>query len=149
PPVPTIFNLATGTNCGPTQSNPCDPRGIGINPLIQQMWTTMMPLPNDPTCGGTSVTGVLKASRCDSVNEQGFKSNMRVPQSDNFGVVRIDHDFGSKWHFNSAYRIYKLTRATPNQIDIGGVFPNDVLGTPAAVANRPQKPWYLVAGLTT
>jgi Carboxypeptidase regulatory-like domain len=143
------YNLATGTNCGPSGSSPCDPRGIGINPLIQQMWNTMMPLPNDPSCAGTGVTGPLKGSRCDGVNEQGFKANMRVPQDDDFGVARIDHDFGSKWHFNGAYRYYKLTRATPNQIDIGGVLPHDTFGFPAAVTNRPQKPWYLVAGLTT
>src|SRR5664280_2748663 len=39
--------------------------------------------------------------------------------------------------------------ATTTQVDIGGFFPGDTLGTPAAVSNRPQTPWYLVAGLTT
>jgi len=142
------YNLNNGTNCGPSGTAACDPRGLGINPLITQLWNSM-PLPNDPSCAGTSVTGVLAGSRCDGVNEQGFKANMLVPQSDNFGVARIDHDFGSKWHFNSSYRYYKLNRATPSQIDIGGLFAGDKLGTPAAVSTRPQKPWYLVVGLTT
>jgi hypothetical protein len=142
------YNLNNGTNCGPSLTAACDPRGLGINPLITQLWKSM-PLPNDPSCAGTAITGVLLGSRCDGVNEQGFKANMLVPQSDNFGVARIDHDFGSKWHFNSSYRYYKLIRATPSQVDIGGLFAGDTLGTPAAVSSRPQKPWYLVVGLTT
>jgi hypothetical protein len=38
PPVPTNFNMLSGTNCGPNASVACDPRGLGINPLVQQMW---------------------------------------------------------------------------------------------------------------
>src|SRR6266851_2782483 len=132
---------APGNNCGPSGAASCDPRGLGINPLIKQLWNSM-PLPNDPGCAGTAITGVLSGSRCDGVNEQGFKANMLVPQSDNFGVARIDHDFGAKWHFNSSYRYYKLIRATPSQIDITG-------GTATSLSSRPQKPWYLVVGLTT
>lgn len=137
------YNLNTGTNCGPTGTAACDPRGIGINPLVQQMWNKYEPAGNDPTCGA------LLGSRCDGVNGIGFKANMLVPQKDNFGVARLDHDFGSKWHFNASYRYYKLTRATSDQIDIGGYAPGDTLGTPSPLSNRPQVPWYLVAGLTT
>jgi len=106
-------------------------------------------MPNDPGCTGSSITGSLVGPRCDGDNEQGFKANIALPQNDNFAVVRIDHDFGSKWHFNGSYRYYKLTRATTSQVDIGGVFPGGTLGTPVAVSSRPQQPWYLVAGLTT
>jgi len=123
--------------------NALDPRHIGINPLVKQMWDTYMPPPNDPSCGS------LLGSRCDGVNVQGFKANMAAPQSDNFGVARLDHDFGAKWHFNTSYRYYKLVRAVTSQIDIGGFFTGDKLGTPASVASRPQQPWYYVAGLTT
>lgn len=137
------YNLNTGANCGATGTAPCDPRGLGINSLVQQMWNKFEPLPNDPSCGG------LVGSRCDQVNEQGFKSNLSVPQSSNFGVARLDHDFGSKWHFNTAYRYYTLHRATNSQVDVGGFFPGDTLGTPASQSNRPQQPWFYVAGLTT
>ena len=85
---------------------------------------------------------------CDGVNEQGFSANMSQPQSSNFGVARIDHDFGSKFHFTSSYRYYRLDNTTSSQVDIGGFFPGDTLGTPASVSNRPQQPWYYVAGLT-
>jgi hypothetical protein len=74
---------------------------------------------------------------------------MIIPWKDNFGVVRLDHDFGAKWHFYSSYRYYKMERATGNQIDIGGFYTGDSLGTPASVSARPQDPWYLTAGVTT
>ncbi|HET8965466.1 MAG TPA: carboxypeptidase-like regulatory domain-containing protein [Candidatus Acidoferrum sp.] len=137
------YNLATGNNCGPGGGAACDPRGIGINPLVQQMWNTYEPVGNDPSCGA------LIGSKCDGVNEIGYKANVSVPQTSNFGVARLDHDFGSKWHFNSSYRYYKVVIATTSQVDIGGFFPGDTLGTPAALSTRPQQPWYYVAGLTT
>src|SRR5438094_4060741 len=59
-----------------------DPRGIGINPLVQQMWNKYEPLPNDPGCS---------LSRCDGVNVQGFKGNLGIPQNDDIGVLRLDH----------------------------------------------------------
>ncbi len=136
-----------GTNYAPSNcgSGPCDPRGVGINPLIQQMWNKYMPLPNESGCG---------LSRCDlnaagQGNIGGFLANVGIPQNDNFGVARLDHDFGDKWHFMSSYRYYNLTRATIDQVDIGGFFPGDTLGTPASLSSRPQQPWFLVAGLTT
>ena len=49
----------------------------------------------------------------------------------------------------ASYRYYKLVRSTTSQVDIGGFFPGDTLGTPAALSVRPQQPWYFVAGLTT
>jgi hypothetical protein len=130
---------------GGTQYNlkALDPRGIGIDPTVQQMWTKLMPPPNDPSCGS------LLGSRCDGVNTQGFKANVSTPQHSNFGVARLDHDFGPKWHFSTSYRYYNLSIATTNQIDIGGALPGDKLGVATAVAPRPQVPWYYVAGLTT
>jgi hypothetical protein len=142
-PVPTTFNMLSGTNCGSGGNVACDPRGLGINSLVQQMWNKFEPAGNDPSCGS------LLGSHCDGVNEIGFKSNVSVPQTSNFGVVRLDHDFGAKWHFNSSYRYYKVVLATTNQVDVGGFFPGDTLGTPSALSVRPQQPWFFVAGLTT
>lgn len=117
-----------------------DPLGLGINPLIQNLWNKYLPMPNEASCG---------LARCDGVNIQGFRANVALPQNDNFGVARVDHDFGDKWHFNSSFRYYHLVRATTDQVDIGGFLPGDTLGTPASLTNRPQVPWYLVAGMTT
>jgi len=119
----STYNLAT-----------YDDRGIGINPLVQQMWNKYMPLPNDPTCGS------LLGGRCDGVNTQGYKANMALPFTSNFAVARLDHDFGEKWHFMSTYRYYHLTNTTKDQVDIGGFFPGDKLGVPAAVSTKPSAP---------
>jgi hypothetical protein len=118
----------------------CDPRGIGINPLVSQLWNQHMPASNEAGCG---------LSRCDGLNILGFTGNVALPQNDNFAVARVDHDFGDKWHFMGSYRYYNLTRATIDQVDIGGMLPGDKLGTPASHSSRPQQPWYLVAGMTT
>jgi hypothetical protein len=119
----------------------CDPRGLGFNPIIKQIWNTMMPLPNDPQyiISGTS----------DGVNQQGYLANISLPQSSDFFVARLDHDFGDKWKFMSSYRYYRFSQLATTQIDIGGVLPGDKFGVPASSAPRPQKPWFWVAGLTT
>ena len=132
-PTPVTYNGVTypSTVCAGGGSPGCDPRGLGINPVVAQMWNAM-PLPNDPNC---------PLSRCDA-NIQGFKGNLGTPQTDNFGVARLDHDFGDKWHFMSSYRYYKLVRTTNSQIDISS-------GTPVSLSSRPQVPWFLAAGLTT
>ncbi|HXY07286.1 MAG TPA: carboxypeptidase-like regulatory domain-containing protein [Terriglobales bacterium] len=125
--------------------NTLDPRRIGINSYLQQLWNKYMPLPT-PGAGCGSLAG---GGYCDGVNTLAFRANLSLPQNDNFAVVRLDHDFGEKWHFQASYRYYHLTRATDDQVDIGGFFPGDTLGTPASLTNRPQVPWYLVLGMTT
>jgi hypothetical protein len=120
-----------------------DPRGIGINPDVQAMWTRYMPAGNDSTCG--TIAGVF----CDGANEIGFKANLSLPTSSNDMAFRVDHSFNSKWNWFASYRYYKLTQAVDDQIDIGGFFSGDKLGTPSSTASRPQQPSYLVTGLTT
>ncbi len=97
-----------------------------------------MPLPNTTGCNGNSL--------CDNTPAGGnvgvFTGNMQVPQTSNFGVARLDHDFGAKWHFMTSYRYYKLNRVTDSQYDIAG-------GTPVSLSARPQVPWFYVASLTT
>jgi hypothetical protein len=125
--------------------NTSDPRGIGINSSVQQLWNKFMPLPT-PGAGCGPFTG---DGFCDGVNTLDFRANLAIPENDNFGVARLDHDFGSKWHFMASYRYYNLARATDDQVDIGGFFPGDTLGKPTSLTNRPQVPWYLVLGMTT
>ena len=117
----------------------CDPRGLGINPLVQQLWSHM-PLSNEVGCS--------TLSRCDGNNILGYVANLSVPQSSNFAVARVDHDFGDKWHFMSSYRYYNLQNAGTQQVDIGGVVNGGTFGVPHSLASLPQQPWFLVAGLT-
>jgi hypothetical protein len=132
------------------QLKAADPRGIGFNPTMQSFWATQLPQQGksyagvfDPSCGS------LSTSYCDGVNVIGYKANLRTPQSSNFYVARVDHDFGAKWHLMVSYRYFKLTQLTTNQVDIGGALAGDTTGVPTSVANRPQDPWYFVTGLTT
>jgi len=113
----------------------CDPRGIGINPIVSQIWNKQMPLPNNPLGG-------------DTYNTQQFLSPYRLPQTSNNYVARIDHDFSDKWHYYLTYRDYKLVNLTNNQVDIGGVLAGS-LGTPTAVAPRPQQPSVWSTGMST
>ena len=122
-----------------------DPRHIGINPVVQQMWAKYEPA----GVPGTNGCPHIPSATCDGVNEFEFTGTLALPTEDNFFVARLDHDFGDRWHFMTSYRYYKLVQASTSQIDIGGFFQGDKLGVPTSVASRPQQPWYYVAGLTT
>ena len=134
----TTYQPAT---CG---GQACDPRGLGINPLIQKIWNTM-PLPNDPTFTntGSTTTGYV-----DGINAQGYLANLPLLQSSNFFVGRIDHDFGDKWKFMSSYRYYTYNQFVDTQTDMGGLLSGAKQGQYMSFAPRPQKPSYWVGGLT-
>jgi hypothetical protein len=139
------------------QLKAADPRGIGLNSTLANVYKTQLPQApagdNGPVSGlvGTfdKSCGALSGAVCDNVNIIGYKANILTPQSSNFLATRMDHDFGAKWHLMASYRYYSFTNLTSNQADIGGVLPGDTLGVPKALTPRPQQPWYFVAGLTT
>ncbi len=112
----------------------CDPRGLGLNPLVSKLWT-YMPAANDPQAG-------------DSYNTQGYLTSVGIPQTSDEFTGRIDHDFGDKWHLMTSYRYFKFNQETTNQTDIGGLL-GGAMGQAVATAPRDQKPGYWVAGLTT
>jgi hypothetical protein len=114
----------------------CDPRGLGINPVISKLWNNYMPAPND--C----------ANYGDHINTCGYFASLKLPIRDDFVVGRLDHDFGSKWRGYASYRWFSLHEPSTNQIDIGGVLPGDTLGVPAAASSNPGNPRYGVVGLT-
>ncbi|MBV8897032.1 MAG: carboxypeptidase regulatory-like domain-containing protein [Acidobacteriaceae bacterium] len=136
-PYPVTVGGTTYGACG--GASYCDPRGIGINPVVSKIWNTQMPLPND----------LQAPSPADNYNTQGYISAIKLPQNSDFGVVRMDHDFGSKWHWMNAYRLFDFMQETTSQVDIGGVVAGDPFGSAVSHAVRPQKPWSFVTGLTT
>jgi hypothetical protein len=114
----------------------CDPLGIGLNSQVSQLWSKYMPEPNNTNTG-------------DAHNVEGYQGQIALPEKTKFLVGRVDHDFGEKWRFMSSYRYFALQQATENQIDIGGALPGDKFGVPTSRAPRPQKPEFLVAGIST
>lgn len=139
----TTVGQSVGTTACP--AGPCDPRHLGTtqdgtiagtpNPVIN-LWNAYLPMPND-------------CSQGDGLNYCGYKGPIATPQSSNFGVLRIDHDFASKWHFNGTYHYYKLSNTVSDQWDVGGFFPGDTKGQYSAIRHKPQVPWLYTAGLTT
>ncbi|MGN6591846.1 MAG: carboxypeptidase regulatory-like domain-containing protein [Terriglobales bacterium] len=121
---------------GPAGNGPCDPRGLGLNPVVAQLWSQYMPMPNLPTSG-------------DTVNSQGYQGNVDVSTKSNFFVTRIDHDFGAKNHFDMTYHFFFQGGPDSHQHDIGGGVPGDVKGTIVATQTRPQLPSLWTAQLTT
>jgi hypothetical protein len=157
-----LNQLTFGSNTySKTQLTAADPRGIGINPTLVNFYNTELPVAPAGDGGSVGFTGThyagvfdsscggLSPSYCDGKNTIGYKAQILTPESSNFFVTRVDHDFGAKWHVMASYRFYKLNYLTSNQVDIGGVLGSDKIGVPTAVAPRPQEPWYLVAGVTT
>ena len=127
-----------------------DPRGLGLNADIASMWSKYEPAGNvNPSAGGAASCGTSSGDYCDGYNEVAFSANMSLPLKSNDMTFRIDHDFGSKWHWFTSYRYFKLTQAYGSQYDIGGFFSGDTKGTPDSTANRPYQPDYFVTGLTT
>ena len=135
-PTPVMYNGVTYPSAV-CPGGPCDPRRLGLNPLVSQIWNKQMPLPNDFTTTGG-----------DTANTQGFLTSLKLPQRDNDALLRLDHNFGEHWHLVTRYQYYHLERAANNQFDIGGVL-GGTLGVAKSTANRPQVPWYGVIGLTT
>ena len=82
--------------------------------MVQQMWNQYMPLSNESGCG---------LSRCDGLNILGFQANVAIPQTSNFGVAKLDHNFGDKWKFFASYRYFNLRMPRLQQVDIGGFTP--------------------------
>jgi len=133
-PVTVAGHTYQPARCGSTQAL-CDPRGLGMNPLISTLWSKFMPLPNDPSAG-------------DQHNTQGYLTSVLLPQKTDSIVARLDHDFGPKWRLMASYRYYRLDQLANTQIDIGGLLGGS-LGQAVSAAPRQQRPSYYVVGLTT
>jgi hypothetical protein len=136
-PVRTVTLPAATATCPATYTGAgCDPRGIGINPTVTQLWN-LLPTPNDPTINAG-----------DQFNTQGYLGTVKIPLTSNNYVGRIDHDFSSNHRFFTSFRAFKLLNVTTNQVDIGGIL-GGTKGQYEATAPRPQLSELLVFGLTS
>jgi hypothetical protein len=129
------YDLSRSAACGAQGNSACDPRGLGLNPLVGTLWNNYEPVGNDISQG-------------DGLNTTGFSAPLSLPISSDFGVLRLDHAFGSKWQAFTSYRYYTETAAVNRQVDIGGLLPGHTKAQPASAATIPREPRYVVLGLT-
>lgn len=136
--APSTGQLVPTSTCTfpDASTGPCDPRGLGLDPAIKAVWK-LLP-------AGNQLTG----SGADGINTVAFSAPAVTPLTEDFGVVRLDHSINSKWQLMASYRYGKTQFSAPVQVDIGGLLSGDQAGTPAALAQRPLAPRYLIAGLT-
>ncbi len=127
------YPLASSTLCGSTGTSQCDPRGLGISPVVQALWN-LMPAGNDPTAG-------------DGLNVIGFNAPADNSLVADFFVTRLDYSLSDKWNFFSSFRFYRHEQPDLSQIDIAGIKSGQP-GQAVAVAAAPIQPRYLVWGLT-
>ncbi len=103
-----------------------DPRNLGIDPLVQAMWSRF-PVGNDPGLG-------------DGLNTTGFLAPVNSSLNMNFGVVRVDHIFSEKWRMNASYRYASQFANGTSQVDIAGFAPGDTPGKAAPAVHTNVQP---------
>lgn len=127
------YDLKTSTLCGSTNTDKCDPRGIGLNPVVKSLWD-LLPPGNDATLG-------------DGLNTIGFRGTANASIKSDFAVARFDHNFSDKWQFEGSYRWSRQTAFSPTQLDMGGLIQGNTKGQFASVSQVPVKPSVYIAGL--
>jgi Carboxypeptidase regulatory-like domain len=98
------YNLATATNCGPSGTLACDPRGIGISPTLQALYK-LNPDGNDSSVPGADVN-----------NTDGLRTTVTTPIKQDYITFRLDHNFTDKMHFFGRYIYSRNLSVTPLQI---------------------------------
>lgn len=111
-----------------------DPRGIGLSPVVRELWSRL-PEGNDPTVG-------------DGLNTIGFRAAARAPLTMDFAVVRLDHHFSPNWRFYGTYRYSSQEVLDVTQLDIAGIVKGNPRGQAIPTASTPVEPRFVSARLT-
>lgn len=127
------YPLATSTLCGPNNTSPCDPRGLGLNPVIRALFA-FYPPGNDPSTG-------------DGLNTIGFRAPASASQKTEYAWLRLDHHFTPNWRFEGSFGWHRNLEDSPLQVDIGGLLPGHKLGQAVTVRNNRQFPRNIVAAV--
>jgi hypothetical protein len=128
------YPLATSISCGLGNTSACDPRSLGLNPVVSALWSHL-PTGNDSTLG-------------DGLNTIGFRSTVSTPSSSDSGIGRLDHNFSDNWHFMGSAHYSEATSLLNSQVDIGGLVKGDTLGKPVSIHSESAQPHYFVVALT-
>lgn len=111
-----------------------DPRGIGMNPVVADVFR-LMPAGNDPSQG-------------DGLNTTGFTSAADTSLNSDFAVLRLDHNLSTNWRLDTSYRYASIAETGAAQVDIGGVLPGNVKGQAFGTETLPREPRFFAFGLS-
>jgi hypothetical protein len=121
------YNLKTSTLCGPTGTQACDPRGLGLSPTISAMWAKL-PAGNDPSSG-------------DGLNTVGFRGNVSNSLNNDYYASRFDYNISEKWRFDGSFRYFGELAAGANLLDI-------IDGNIQSRENFPNRQNFISTGVT-
>lgn len=123
------YNLSISTLCGPTGSSPCDPRGIGLSPIIAQQFA-LLPKGNDPTTG-------------DGLNTIGLRGPADNSENSDNVLARLDYILSPKWQASATW-------AWSQQRTFQGSYA-DIRGGPSGIKSLfklPNDPYHYNVGVT-
>ncbi len=100
------YDLKTSRLCGPNGDMPCDPRGIGISPVVSNLFSNL-PAGNDPSAG-------------DGFNTVGFRGILTNPLNNDFYNTRFDYNVNERWRADVAFRYFGEVATGANLLDIRG-----------------------------
>jgi hypothetical protein len=129
---PVTYSLNAGSiskSCGSSGTASCDPRNLGVSPLITN-YMKLLPEPNNFSTG-------------DGLDSAGFTASFSEPVIEDLGVVRADYNINSKWSMFATYHYNRYNLATTQQFDItAGTTPHLVSSTPV----QPRFVTFMVTG---
>ncbi len=111
-----------------------DPRGIGLNPVVRDLFNT---LPS-----GTD------SSQGDGLNVVGFAGTPDTTYDSDVAVLRVDHNLSDKWRLDASYRYASISEFGAAQVDIGGILPGHTPGVAYGSEYLPREPRFVAAGLS-
>ncbi len=130
------FNPANGpltSACGPTGNQPCDPRGVGLSPIISQYFK-FYPVANSLTAGD------------GGINTGGIQGPVSIPAHTDFGVARFDYSLNQAWSAFVYFLDSQQHQATTDQIDFNPAVTKGKLLV--STSSLPLYPRALVTGTT-
>jgi len=108
-------NGALTSACGSSGNSACDPRGIGISPVIASQLALY------PTGANTTLG--------DGLNTIGLVANVATPIRTDVGKLKLSYNFNNKWSMFATFQYAKTDRTGTEQVNI--------LGTPKPASGDP------------
>lgn len=116
------YDLKTSRLCGAAGGQPCDPRGLGLSPVIAQQFA-LLPQGNDTSVGdGLNTIGIRGPTKTDIANDN--------------ALARVDFLLTPNWRMSGLWDWAQTRSADTIQIDIRGGANN--IKTLATIPNDPR-----------